>query len=91
MSALTAEHVRDAWTNNLSIDELETDRDTKWYELFGTPERAARTITRMQMATDLMGVCDADTCPAAFDGCWKLDACPMDDYDALLGWLRGDA
>ena len=65
--------------------------ESNYARLFGTPERAARTITRMQMATDLMGCCDADTCPAAFDECWKLDACPMDDYDALLGWLRGDA
>ena len=67
------------------------DTRSRWFELFGTPERSARTITRMQMATDLMGCCDADTCPAAFDGCWKLDSCPMDDYDALLEWLRGDA
>ena len=65
--------------------------ETRWERLFGTPERAARTITRMQMATDLMGCCDADLCPAAFNECWKLDTCPMDDYDALLEWLRGDA
>lgn len=65
--------------------------ETNWERLFGTPERAAGTITRMQMVTDLMGVCDADTCPAASEGCWKLDACPMDDYDVLLEWLRGDA
>ena len=63
----------------------------KHMALFGTPERAARTITQMQMATDLMGCCDASTCPAAFDECWKLDACPMDEYDPLLEWLRGDA
>lgn len=65
--------------------------ESNYEKLFGTPERAARTITRMQMATDLMGCCDADTCQAAFDGCWTLNVCPMDDYDALLGWLRGDA
>ena len=66
------------------------DDKSRWHELFGTPERAARTITRTQMATDLMGCCDADTCPAAFDECWKLDSCPMDDCDALLEWLRGE-
>ena len=64
---------------------------SNYEKLFGTPERAARTITRMQMATDLMGCCDADTCPAASDGCWQRDSCPMDEYDALLEWLRGDA
>lgn len=72
-------------------DKLQGVMGTRYSELFGTPERAARTITRMQMATDLMGCCDADTCPAAFNECWKLDACPMDDYDALLEWLSGDA
>lgn len=72
------------------LEGYEGARDeNRWHGLFGTPERAARTITRMQMATDLMGCCDADICPAAFDECWKLDACPMDEYGALLEWLRG--
>lgn len=70
------------------LNQLESSR---YSELFGTPELAARTIWSMQMVTDLMGCCDADTCPAAFDECWKLDSCPMDDYDTLLEWMRGDA
>ena len=71
---------------------LMRERDkSRWAELFGTPERAAQTIWQMQMATDLMGCCDSDTCPAAFEGCWKQTSCPMDDYDVLLEWLRGDA
>lgn len=65
-------------------------KENRWHELFGTPERAARTITQMQMGTDLMGCCDAQICPAAFEECWKLDSCPMDDYDTLLEWLRSD-
>lgn len=78
-----------------TIEKLEPHSNqlepSRYFQLFGTPERAARTITRMQMATDLMGCCDADSCPAAFNECWKLDSCPMDDYDKLLEWLRGDA
>ena len=58
-------------------------RDTSRYaELFGTPERAARTI--------------ADACTTDFgDGCIGCPAfgakCGCGGYDALLEWLRGDA
>lgn len=57
--------------------------DTRWFELFGTPERAARTL------------CDVVSCVEAAIDC---DACEFSslcartgDYDALLEWLRGDA
>lgn len=55
---------------------------TRWHDLFGTPERAARA---------LIGICDE--CDAsACSGC-KIG--PLvgytADYDALLEWLRGDA
>lgn len=54
--------------------------DTRWYELFGTPERAARII--------------ADNCPGgSCIGCPAINAteCGVGDYDALLEWLRGKA
>ena len=64
------------------LDRLR-DADTRWHELFGTPERAARTL------------CDVVSCVEAANGC---DACEFSslcartgDYDALLEWLGGDA
>ena len=53
---------------------------SRWHELFGTPERAARTL--------------ADNCPGgSCGGCpgIKAETCGLGDYDALLEWLRGDA
>jgi hypothetical protein len=53
--------------------------------LFGTPERAARTL-------DGLNRCDAD--PAfSCDGCTVGDACVLRwfDYDAMLEWLKGGA
>ena len=50
------------------IAELKADYDTsRYFELFGTPERAARTLEDKQLV------------------------CAMQEYDALLEWLRGDA
>lgn len=56
---------------------------SRYAKLFGTPERAARTIMRM---CDGMERCDY--CPCFDQG----GICPdTDDCDALLEWLRGDA
>ena len=61
-------------------------RDTSRYaELFGTPERAERTL-------DGLNKCDAD--PAfSCDGCTVGEACVLRyfDYDTALEWLRCDA
>jgi hypothetical protein len=59
---------------------LKRDNDTRWHELFGTPERAARTI--------------ADACTTdPGDGCIGCPAfgakCGCGGYDALLEWLKG--
>jgi hypothetical protein len=55
------------------------DDTSRWHELFGTPERAARTLANN---------CHRDGCIA----CPALDAdCNVGDYDKLLEWLRGDA
>ena len=58
---------------------------SRWHELFGTPERAARTL----FSDDRHADC-ADC--MIHDGCYAVDmGCLVEDYDALLEWLRGDA
>ena len=74
------------WGGGTVIHAWETDKEYKavdtrscWFELFGTPERAARTLEKY---------CDGYhcvVCPARHHGCND------GDYDALLEWLRGDA
>lgn len=56
---------------------------TRWHELFGTPERAARTLSTMQKCElGIIGNCDE---------CDMHDACRVrdGDYDVLLEWLEG--
>ena len=55
---------------------------SRWHELFGTPERAARAMVDMCEGGTFD---DCGGCPAA------LYECKLGDYDALLEWLRGDA
>ncbi len=63
---------------------------SRWHALFGTPEKAARTLTVTAYACDSSIYCsesdcifkDAPSCPPN---------CGPDDYDALLEWMRGDA
>ena len=55
---------------------------SRWNELFGTPERAARAMVDMCEGGTFD---DCGGCPAA------LAECKLGDYDALLEWLRGDA
>ena len=52
-------------------------RKSQWHELFGTPERAARTLARN---SGEHAVCNLPT--------WTTSSC---DYDAWLRWLRSDA
>ena len=63
---------------------------THYYELFGTPERAARTIMGKQLTYDLLEQCD--DCPYQTDECFEPSGkCAMDSFDVLLEWLRCDA
>ena len=62
---------------------------SRWHELFGTPERAARTLIAVRGECESGGPCypncpfgDAPACPSSIE--------PR-DYDALLEWLKGDA
>ena len=59
--------------------------ESNYERLFGTPERATRTLTH--------------NAPSTCDECVLVDICEIgmpakcmvDDRDALLEWLRGDA
>lgn len=71
------------------IEELEANNGSRWHDLFGTPERAARTLMAVHDVCESGGPCstncpfgDAPACPSNFE--------PR-DYDALLEWVRGDA
>lgn len=59
--------------------------ETRYEQLFGTPERAARTLARM-----CQGVNTCATCPL-FGA--ALNHCENDytDFASIAEWLRGDA
>lgn len=71
------------------IAELKADYDTsRYFELFGTPERTARTLRKNGKCIPACYECLVrDECANLPEG----SECPMDDYDVLLEWLRGDA
>lgn len=57
---------------------------SRWFELFGTPESAARTL-------DILNRCEAD--PAfSCDDCTIGRACDLRYFDrgAILEWLRDE-
>ena len=64
-------------------------KESNYEKLFGTPERAARTLITTRKECEDIGACypncpfgDAPTCPSN---------CESRDYEAILEWLRGDA
>ena len=65
------------------------DDKSRYSELFGTPERAARTLEEFEL--DQLNWCRGteycESCPYEFDryGCY------LPDGFELLEWLRGDA
>ncbi len=76
------------WGGGTVIYAWETDKEYKavdtqsrWAELFGTPERAARTLQRM---------CDMRRFGCPYCPVFGSDIDDCNDYDALLEWLRGD-
>ena len=78
--------VKDADGNEHEVERLvyrlERNGKSRWAELFGTPERAARTLSRF--CTD----CFCGDCATCGVPEW---AGYRHDYDALLEWLSGDA
>ena len=57
---------------------------SRWFELFGTPERAARTMAGK--CCDCLECVIVDACEYGVG-----EGCPLDNYGAMLEWLRGDA
>ena len=58
-------------------------KKSNWQNLFGTPERAARTICRQLKHYN---ICICDGCPVKPPN-KECDS----EYDALLEWLKGEA
>lgn len=64
------------------LDQLR-DSGTRYHELFGTPERAARTLATTARCLEPMTICRH---------CMYKSYCDTQcDYDSLLELLRGDA
>ena len=63
----------------LSYASKDTRHESNYEKLFGTPERAARTLAGI--------ACDDGGC----EGCPLYDANCSYDSDTMLEWLRGDA
>lgn len=62
-------------------------RDTsKYAELFGTPERAAKTVSAMCSH----GIWSCEGCPLFDEGVEHCES-ELGDTPSLLEWLRGDA
>ena len=62
------------WLNQETVGNY-----TRWHELFGTPERAARTL---ENGTPMCDWCDTQACDK------RGGECSLFDYDALLEWLK---
>jgi hypothetical protein len=66
-------------------NDCERESYSRWNQLFGTPERAARTLAVGDRHADC-GEC------AIYEACYSSDmGCLVEEPDALLEWLRGDA
>ena len=92
-ATLGGEQICHATQENYGHCKYSTNRgwcDTSRYaKLFGTPERAARTLITVREECEDIGACYPN-CP--FD---DAPACPSSieprDYDDVVEWLRGDA
>jgi len=70
------------------IAELEANNGSRWFELFGSPERTAQTLM------EVFAMCNKPTIYCAKCPLSKAPACYGNDdgdYDAFLEWMRGDA
>lgn len=72
------------------IAELEANNSTRWYELFGTPEKAVQTLAAIggQYPCD-EGKQDCVACPLSKAPCRLNRSKP--EESKMLEWLRGDA
>ena len=84
------EHVKE-FNKQTVVATLGAYDGTRWHELFGTPERAAR------MLIDCNAFKQCVDCPVCHDEHGETCEIPGDcvfvmrDYRKLLEWLRGDA
>ena len=79
--------LRRVWLTESVTAELDYIEDkSRWFELFGMPERAARTLVYVLGCKDSRPWVSCEECPI-LDGCKTRSG----GYDALLEWLRGDA
>ena len=74
-----------------AADELDAMAHTRWAELFGTPERAARTLVKMELDDInwhqlLSGDCDGCPLVKSHD---RFEDC--EPKASLLEWLEGGA
>ena len=82
-----ADTITSLW-NSLAASEAALNKatvlnETRYQQLFGTPERAARTMA-------LMCECSPECSFCLLQG-RAVSICNNGDRDALLEWLRGDA
>lgn len=79
-----------AKSDGLKYCDFHEGGETRYEQLFGTPERAARTLEEF-FELDRLDWCHGteycESCPYEFDryGCY------LPDNFSLLEWLRGDA
>lgn len=85
MSAITNERTRAAINDWMAAKD---GRKSRWHELFGTPEKTARTLYYDKVPI-CAGCALMDECKKTPDE--EYDMCFLLDYDWLLEWLRGDA
>ena len=75
--------LRRVWTTESVTTELDYIEDkSRWFELFGTPERAAKTLRKGQVPD--CNVC-AVSAPCRTN---HYEHCLLYDYNALVEWLK---
>ena len=80
MSVIVNERTKSAIDDWMSVKD---GRESRWHELFGTPERTARTLSVTANCFKHETACR---------NCMYESYCDTQcDYDTLLEWLRGDA
>lgn len=68
------------------VPEYANDRETRYEKMFGTPERAARTLNNIELL-ETLDVCSK--CRFVNINCYKPNGtCLMEDNDMLTEWLN---
>lgn len=75
-----------AWETGKEYKAVDTR--SRWFDLFGTPERAANTVLALQICPMSKDECE-EFCPA-HDVCFEFYKDGRTVYE-MAEWLRGDA